>query len=266
MSEISEAIRQFAEDPDCFIAEPLAPARRIEAPSFTLLLSPWGTLSNVTRVRSAELDATIADVRRQVRQGRFRRTTWNVGPSTRPEGLVQLLLARGFVPATEPPYEPEATAMALVRPPPAPPGGIEVRRVRDVDEFLLTWRMAIETFGASAEEGASWLAAGPALWAHQDYIDRFTHLAIADGRPVGFSYAYAGPSGMLLGGSGVLPNARGRGAYRALVAARWTEAVALGKPALVIHAGAMSRPILERCGFEPVCHIDVLEDPHPRGP
>jgi hypothetical protein len=59
----------------------------------------------------------------------------------------------------------------------------------------------------------------------------------------------------------VLEGMRGRGAYRALLAARWIEAVGLGKPALVIQAGAMSRPILERSGFESLCRIDMLEDP-----
>jgi predicted acetyltransferase len=70
---------------------------------------------------------------------------------------------------------------------------------------------------------------------------------------------------MILGGSGVLPEARRSGAYRALVRVRWERAVELGTPILVIHAGAMSRPILERCGFESVCHLDLLEDPNPLG-
>ena len=53
---------------------------------------------------------------------------------------------------------------------------------------------------------------------------------------------------------------RGRGAYRALVSARWGDAVRLGKPALVIQAGALSRPILARCGFQEICRLKVLED------
>ena len=57
-----------------------------------------------------------------------------------------------------------------------------------------------------------------------------------------------------------MATARGNGAYRALLAARWADAVRLGKPALVIHAGAMSRPIVARCGFEPVCEVLVMED------
>jgi len=60
---------------------------------------------------------------------------------------------------------------------------------------------------------------------------------------------------------GVLAEARGRGAYRALVRARWDDAVAARQPALVVHAGAMSRPILERLGFHAVAEQEVLLDP-----
>jgi GNAT superfamily N-acetyltransferase len=70
----------------------------------------------------------------------------------------------------------------------------------------------------------------------------------------------AGTIGLVLNGSSVLPEARGRGAYRALVAARWARAVELEKPALVVQAGSMSRPILERCGFQPICVLDLLDD------
>ena len=123
----------------------------------------------------------------------------------------------------------------------------------------------METFNEPEEDAAGWLAAAPALWEQQDHVERFAHLAFVDGRPVGFAFAFAGPVGLLLGGSGVLAAARGRGAYRALLAARWQEAARLGKPALVIQAGAMSRPILERSGFESICSVDVLEDPDPAG-
>ena len=60
---------------------------------------------------------------------------------------------------------------------------------------------------------------------------------------------------MTLFGGATLPEARGRGAYRALVAARWEDAVARGTPVLVTQAGAMSRPILARLGFREVCEI-----------
>jgi hypothetical protein len=262
MSEISDAIRGFAEEPDRFVAV-LPPARRIQTETFTLILSPAHTLSTVSGVRTSarDLDRTIAEVRGLVRAAGYGRTAWNVGPSCQPDGLAALLVERGFVPATRPPFEPEATAMALVHAPPAPPPGVEARRVRDLDEYLETWRIALETFHASDEDIAGWLAVAPELWQQQDFVERFTLVALIDGRAVGFAFAYAAPSGLLLGGSGVLESARGRGAYRALLAARWTEAVRLGTPALVIQAGAMSRPILDRAGFETVCRIQVLEDP-----
>jgi hypothetical protein len=64
---------------------------------------------------------------------------------------------------------------------------------------------------------------------------------------------------MLLGGA-VLPEARGRGCYHALVQARWQDAVARQTPALVVQAGEMSRPIPERLGFEHVATMRVLVD------
>jgi hypothetical protein len=54
--------------------------------------------------------------------------------------------------------------------------------------------------------------------------------------------------------------ARGRGAYRGLLRARWDEAAARETPALMTEAGAMSCPILERLGFEPVGHVHMLLD------
>jgi GNAT superfamily N-acetyltransferase len=263
MPALSDAVRRFAEDPEAFIGEIPLPARRIATPSFTLVLSPSPTQSTVSCVATSagELDDTIAEVRRLAREAGYTRTSWNIGPSARPEGLVKLMTDRGFIPATRPPLEPELTAMALVRPPPPPPAGVEARLIRDLDEYRQALRIGIEAFGETEEDAAGWLAAAPELWKQQDGVHRFAHLAFVDGRPVGFAMAAVAPEGLLLGGSGVLASARGRGAYRALLSARWESAVALGTPVLVIQAGMMSRPILERCGFEQVCRIDVLEDP-----
>jgi len=62
-------------------------------------------------------------------------------------------------------------------------------------------------------------------------------------------------------GGGTRPEHRGRGAYRALVRARWDAAVERGTPILTVGAGAMSRPILERLGFTIVGWEDCLLDP-----
>jgi GNAT superfamily N-acetyltransferase len=268
---ISETIRRFAEEPETFANDPSLPARLISTPAFTLALSPSPTQSVVSGVRTSMegLDATIEEVRSLTREAGYTRLVWSVGPSSRPEGLAALLVTRGFTPATRPPFEPELTAMVLAEPPPPPQAGVEARLVRDVDEYILALRIAMEAFGESDEASAAWVSAAPSMWVPEDGNARLTHLAfLDDGRPVGFAFAAAAPAGLLLGGSGVLPAARGRGAYRALVAARWALATKLGKPALVIQAGLMSRPILERCGFEAVCRLDMLDDPtiHAAGP
>lgn len=262
MAEISEPIRLFAEEPEGLVAEPLPPVRRFRTDTFTLILSPMPSMSNVSCVHTTEakVDATIAEVRQRVEDAGYTRTVWAVGPSSRPANLGALLAARGFVPANRPPFEPEVTAMALTQPPPAPPPNIETRPVRDFDEYVEAWHIAIEVFNESPEDAAGWLAAAPALWAQQDGVQRSTYVALIDGAPVGFAFAMAGPDGLLMGGSGVRQAFRGRGAYRALVAARWQDAVRLGKPALVIQAGTMSRPILARCGFQEICRLQILED------
>jgi hypothetical protein len=68
------------------------------------------------------------------------------------------------------------------------------------------------------------------------------------------------PGPMLLAGGVTLPEHRGRGAYRALVRARWDAAQRAGAPALVTQAQAASRPILERLGFRATGVIKVLVD------
>ncbi len=71
--------------------------------------------------------------------------------------------------------------------------------------------------------------------------------------PVGSAASYHRGGSAYLVGAVVLPEARGRGAYRALLAARARAAVEAGIPLLTTHARAhTSGPILERAGFETV--------------
>jgi GNAT superfamily N-acetyltransferase len=86
------------------------------------------------------------------------------------------------------------------------------------------------------------------------------YVAYVDGTPVARASGSFSEHGVTLFGGSTLPEARGRGAYRALVAARWDDAVARGTPALVTQASPMSRPILAQLGFEEVCKIRILLD------
>ena len=86
------------------------------------------------------------------------------------------------------------------------------------------------------------------------------HAVWLDGEIVCTGTAAPTPQGLLLFGGATLPRARGRGAYRALVRARWDDAVSRASPALITQGGSISRPILERLGFEPVGHVHMLVD------
>ena len=62
-------------------------------------------------------------------------------------------------------------------------------------------------------------------------------------------------SGYLLGSS-VVPEFRGRGVYRALVAARVAALREMRRPLVTIHAlSHSSAPICTRLGFESVCEL-----------
>lgn len=88
-----------------------------------------------------------------------------------------------------------------------------------------------------------------------------------DGRPAATAMSILGEHGSFLVGGCVAPWARGRGAYRALVRARWDDAVERGRPALVVHANpATSAPILRRLGFRALFALDRLEDRRIPGP
>jgi GNAT superfamily N-acetyltransferase len=209
-------------------------------PAFVFTLGP--TQSSVSEIRTTDdgLDETIEQARRLVAENGHTRSTWTVGPSCRPIGLATNLRARGFVPAM-PPLEHSLTAMALVKPPPAPPDGVAAKLVTDFDEYVAAHRISLAGFAVSDDVAAQQLAALPDMWKRYDGVNRFAHLVFVDGRPIGSSFTLAGTIGLVLNGSSVLPEARGRGAYRALVAARWARAVELEKPALVVQAGSMSR-------------------------
>ena len=86
-------------------------------------------------------------------------------------------------------------------------------------------------------------------------------LAFLDGKPAATALAIPSERGVFLIAGSTAVWARGRGAYRALVRARWDYAVERGTPALVTEAMVdTSYPILQRLGFSEVCTIGRLEE------
>lgn len=153
--------------------------------------------------------------------------------------------------------------MALTAPPrTGETGTITVRKVASFADFCAVDEISFAGSAVAMEERESFAATAPDRFeAYRSHAHQVRFLASIDGHEIAAAQVFVGSAGLVLGGSTTVPEARGRGAYRALVRARWDEAVRRDTSALVVHAGAMSRPILERVGFEPVCELTVLLDP-----
>ena len=247
-------VRELAEYPNSY--GPLGPGdERIETARYTLCLGSDLGSSTVQRQHfsAADVDTVLAEVRSLLRaRGRYK-TQWEIGSRAEPASLPDLLLQRGLVRDKEP------YAVALVlksEPPPAGPG-IEARRVETFDEFVAAKEVQGHAFGMAAGEVPEDRAVLAESWRDTPNL---MHAAWFQGEMVSAGVSAPTPYGLLLYGGGTLPSARGRGAYRALIRARWDEAVALGTPALFTQAGSMSRPILEQIGFEAVGRVDMLLD------
>jgi GNAT superfamily N-acetyltransferase len=236
----------LAEEPVVHIVSPLPPLERIVTDHYCVNLGAIPTESVVQGVRcdEAELHDLIAEIRSLVLGRGHRQAIWFVGPSSRPRNLLALLRQAGFVPTTTPPWEPTYAAMIMTKPP-TPPAekGIAARRIETLDELMTGLRIDAAATGVSDDELQALLAAAPGLYELEQRDGRMTFL------------------GLELAAASTLPSHRGRGAYRALVYARWLEAARRGTPALAVQAGANSRPILERLGFETICTLHAVTDP-----
>jgi hypothetical protein len=195
----------------------------------------------------------VADVRAEIHghlQAKGRAVcTWEIGTHATPDDLVDRLLALGLV-DDEP--TPLAVGMVLTQPPTQPPPDVEVRQAVTRAEHLAAARIAAIAFGGPVPTE---LPGDP-----EPDPDNVVYLAYVDGEPVARGSASFSEHAVALFGGSTLPEARGRGAYRALVAARWQDAVGRGTPALVTQASPMSRPILEQLGFRELCEIRILLD------
>jgi GNAT superfamily N-acetyltransferase len=160
----------------------------------------------------------------------------------------------------EPPFEPRFAAMALVAQPDRVPG-VEARPAATFDEFQAANRVAQDVFEMPEEVRQAADAQERTLWElesrHPEYR---TYIALVDGEVAAGAAIIHGANAGFLAGGFTREDMRGRGIYRALVRARWDAAVQRGTPALTVGAGKMSRPILERLGFETVGWSDTLSD------
>ena len=218
--------------------------------------NPAFTVVQRLRLNSASLPAAVAEIRAILRSRGRPEATFEVGPSAEPADLRERLLALGMTRCEEP----IATGMILTRSLPRLDSRVVAARAETVEDYVAGFQVLNAVFAERAEHADQRRERAEQRLA----ADRAGRGAFFVGRLGGETIAAANalytPEAVVLGGSGTLPAFRGRGAYRALVAARFADAATLGTPTLVIQAGAMSRPILERLGFETVCRIEVLLD------
>lgn len=259
MTAIRSTLVSLAEDPE-FHVEPPEGSQRFADDRFCVIIGPHRRWAGVCRLRlppeADELSRTVAEIRRLV--AGIEPVVWNVGSSATPEALSDRLREHGLR-EPDPPMDAVCAAMALAEEPPAV-GAVDVRRI----ETLAEHRAGLEVMLAAT----SWTpraAADERARAEETFERRMRRgghqwLAWADGRPVAYGLADPSPHGLFLAGGSTLPGARGRGCYRALVRARWDEAVRLGTPGLAVQAQyGSSAPILRRLGFTEVASVHTLQ-------
>ena len=197
-----------------------------------------------------EFDAAAA-VAEQTARARASGETleWKVYAHDGPLGLRALLERAGFV------ADPTETFMVLDLAREVPDDstltGFEIRRVVDaagVDDFIAVGDAA---FGRGDHPKADTYVRSlgdPGLALFVAYLD---------GKPVsaGRLQLPEARSFASMWGGGTVPEQRGRGIYRALVARRAREARQRGYRYLTVDAADTSRPILERLGFVPLTKV-----------
>ena len=181
--------------------------------------------------------------------GRRQAVEWKLFSHDRPANMAAALEAAGFegdVPETFLVYDLSRTPL-----PRTDQAGVAVRRV--TDEAGLAAVTAIEALAFDR----------PGPRSIDAYTARFNagstafYVAYVDGTPAAAGRLDLAPGRAFAGlyGGGTLPGHRGRGLYRALVAARAEDAARLGVRYLTVDARETSRPILERLGFQALATV-----------
>lgn len=193
------------------------------------------------------LDRLIAR-QRDYFEARGESVDWKVRAHDLPLDLPERLIAAGFVPE-----EPSAVMIGLadeVAAEPVLPDGVVLRQVSDADDLHRFADQQTEVWG----DDCSWIAAELIARVSADPGQITILTAQAGERLVCTAFAVYHPATdfvALLGGA-TLPEWRGRGLYRAMVAARAEEAAARGFRLLHVDASHASAPILRRCGFHEI--------------
>ena len=235
--------------------EPNAGTLVVKTPCFVLIAGADGVWASVqqVRLRSGEAAEAVAEVRELLASTGGRVVGWWLTDHATPADVEEQLLAAGLDVVAD---DYRLDGLLITGPPPDGPAEIEVRPATTAEEWAEFRTLQDSIFDNPPERRAT----REQLLAEFPKTHAILFGAFLDGELVGTGAASPSSQGMLLWGGSVRAGARGRGCYRALVRARWDEAVRRGTPALTVSANDKSGPVLRRLGFESVLEFRRLED------
>lgn len=249
MPAVSQALIEFANHH----RQPAAPGIEvIDTPRYTVTLQPDYPIpgpNSIAWVRCGadEVEEVIRGARAIVAPHRLA-VNWILDPETQPEDFADHLARRGVE------LESEVAVMVLPIDSMIDNPDVEGLQLHDAladpEAFRNADAVNSEAFESPPRDGAAQerrranqLVAG----------NRRVLLATLDGEPAGSAgLTLFPPVGAIINGGAVRPKFRGRGVYRALLAARLAMARAAGVAGLAVWGGEMSTPILARLGFEKI--------------
>ncbi len=221
--------------------------RREAGPQVVRYVNLWDTNSYVLYT---QLDATTVDAAIQEQIAYFaglgHMFEWKVYSHDQPPDLVDRLVTQGFEAE-----DPEAIMVLEVAEPPAAllqPVTLDIRRLTDPDHLEAV--LAVEA--AVWEDDRDWLLRQLSAELRDDPALLSIYAGYAGGVPVTVGWIRHDPRGQWAGlwGGSTLAAYRGQGFYTALLAVRLQEARARNVRYLTVDASPMSRPILEKHGFQ----------------
>jgi len=213
---------------------------------------PLANLAGMARLDAGTADAAIARAKKVYADRRLA-FGWVTGPGTTPRDLERRLAAVGMH------KEEGGIAGMAVSDLDVPIDSNPRVGVREVNaaEALAQNEMMARAYGLPPEVNAFFVRL---LSAKTGIRARFYFGSLDDGAPIAWSYLVYIPDSpiVLLGGAATVPEARGHGAYTALVKRRLDDARADGREAAIIQADRnTSAPICAKLGFKELCSLEL---------
>lgn len=222
--------------------------RRENTPDVVRLVNTSGSGEGMVAYSRLTADNAEEVIRAQVRyfEGIGQDFEWKVYDYDQPPDLKDRLAALGFSVG-------EAEALVVLDLEDAPQAlwqttGRDVRRILDPEDLADVQAVEEQVWGGDASWVQSYL--GGAL---RSYPQRMSvYAAYVDGHPASAAWIYFPPNSQFasLWGGATVGAYRRQGLYSALLAVRAQEARARQVRYLTVDASPMSRPILEKFGFE----------------